>query len=214
MDKTRVLVVDDELDTLNLLKMLLEISGFEPIATLNSVEAIALAELEKPDVILLDIMMPKLDGFALCKMMRQHPELQVRPIIFVTAYDALDLEERKVDAGADAIVNKPINMDKLTTTIDEVRASRQAAKTNSQKAIEKAPPVAVQPKTEVKPPAIVKEKPSEIIPAETDKPKAIQPVADPSPKPTPTKSDIPEVAKSKTSETSPQEPPKPPPSAV
>lgn len=123
-DKTRVLVVDDELDTLNLLKLLLEVSGFDPITTLNSVEALQLAELEAPDVILLDIMMPKLDGFALCKMMRQHPEIKNRPIIFVTAYEALDLEERKDDAGADAVVPKPIDMNKLTETIDEVRKNR------------------------------------------------------------------------------------------
>ena len=123
-NKMRVLVVDDELDTLNLLKLLLEVSGFDPITTLNSVEALQLAELEEPDVILLDIMMPKLDGFALCKMMRQHPEIKKRPIIFVTAYEALDLEERKEDAGADAIVPKPIDMNKLTETIEEVRNNR------------------------------------------------------------------------------------------
>jgi CheY-like chemotaxis protein len=123
-DKTRVLVVDDELDTLNLLKLLLEVSGFDPITTLNSVEALQLAELEEPDVILLDIMMPKLDGFALCKMMRQHPDIKHRPIIFVTAYEALDLEERTNEAGADAIVNKPIDMNKLTETIEEVRNNR------------------------------------------------------------------------------------------
>lgn len=123
-DKTRVLVVDDELDTLNLLKLLLEVSGFDPITTLNSVEALQLAELEQPDVILLDIMMPKLDGFALCKMMRQHPEITNRPIIFVTAYEALDLDERTEDAGADAVVPKPIDMTKLTETIEQVRQNR------------------------------------------------------------------------------------------
>ena len=169
MEKTRVLVVDDELDTLNLLKILLEVSGFEPIATLNSVEAVALAELEQPDVILLDIMMPKLDGFALCKMMRQHPELKTRPIVFVTAYEALDLEERKVDAGADAVVNKPINMDKLTATIEEVRMARQLAKQTSQQqtAIQKAPPTAITPKADVQPPAVIEPKPSEIIVTDT-----------------------------------------------
>ncbi len=207
MDKTRVLVVDDELDTLNLLKMLLEISGFEPISTLNSVEAIALAELEKPDVILLDIMMPKLDGFALCKMMRQHPELKTRPIIFVTAYDALDLEERKVDAGADAVVNKPINMDKLTATIADVHATRQAAKANPQKAIEKAPPAAVEPKAEVKPPAVIEEKHKEIIPAETDKPKAIQPAAEVPSMPSPPKPPTP-ASEAKHAPATPQAPTK------
>lgn len=116
--KTRVLVVDDEIDTLRLLNRLLDIAGYEPITTLNSVEAIALAETENPDVVLLDIMMPDLDGFTLCKMMRANQATQYLPIIFVTAYSALDLEERRKEAGADLLISKPITMDVLVETID------------------------------------------------------------------------------------------------
>ena len=110
---TRVLVVDDELDTLNLLRTILEISGYAPITTLNSVDAVGLAEVEKPDVVLLDIMMPKLDGFTLCKMMRKNEATKSLPIIFVTAYESLDIEERRVEAGANKVINKPIDMDVL-----------------------------------------------------------------------------------------------------
>lgn len=117
---TRVLVVDDELDTLNLLRTILEISGYVPITTLNSAIAVNLAEVEKPDVVLLDIMMPKLDGFTLCKMMRAHSATKDLPIIFVTAYEALDIEERRVEAGANRVINKPIDMDVLIKAIDEV----------------------------------------------------------------------------------------------
>ena len=117
---TRVLVVDDELDTLNLLRTILEISGYTPITTLNSVDAVSLAEVERPDVVLLDIMMPKLDGFTLCKMLRANASTQGLPIIFVTAYEALDIEERRVEAGANKVINKPINMDILVKAIDEV----------------------------------------------------------------------------------------------
>jgi DNA-binding response OmpR family regulator len=117
---TRVLVVDDEQDTLNLLRTILEISGYVPITTLNSVDAVGLAEVEKPDVVLLDIMMPKLDGFTLCKMMRANTATQNLPIIFVTAYESLDIEERRAEAGANKVINKPINMDVLIKAIDEV----------------------------------------------------------------------------------------------
>jgi DNA-binding response OmpR family regulator len=117
---TRVLVVDDEQDTLNLLRTILEISGYAPITTLNSVDAVSLAEVERPDVVLLDIMMPKLDGFTLCKMMRANTATQDLPIIFVTAYEALDIEERRAEAGANKVINKPINMDVLINAIDEV----------------------------------------------------------------------------------------------
>lgn len=124
---TRVLVVDDEMDTLSLLRTILQISGFEPITTLNSVDAINLADTEQPDVVLLDIMMPRLDGFTLCKMMRQNPATSSLPIIFVTAYEALDIEERRVEAGADLVIHKPINIDRLVNAIHEVQKIRSTA---------------------------------------------------------------------------------------
>lgn len=123
---TRVLIVDDEIDTLNLLRMILELSGYQAVTTLNSVDAITLAELEHPDCVLLDIMMPQLDGFTLCKMMRLHPSTAHLPIVFVTAYSALDLEERRVDAGADMVLPKPIGMDALITTVQEAITRRNA----------------------------------------------------------------------------------------
>lgn len=121
---TRVLVVDDESDTLNLLRTILEISGYEPVTTLNSVDALALAEATKPDVVLLDIMMPKLDGFMLCKMMRDNVQTRDLPIIFVTAYEALDLEDRRKDAGADLVIRKPIDFDALVGAVAEARRIR------------------------------------------------------------------------------------------
>jgi CheY-like chemotaxis protein len=116
---TRILIVDDDPDVLTLLRTILKLSGYIPITTLNSVEAIALVETEKPDVVLLDIMMPKLDGFELCKMMRANAVTRELPIIFVTAYELLDIEERRLEAGADLVVYKPVGMDKLVNSINE-----------------------------------------------------------------------------------------------
>lgn len=120
----RVLVVDDEIDTLNLLRTILEISGFQAFTTLNSLEAITLAEIENPDVVLLDIMMPHLDGFTLCRMMRLHPATANLPIIFVTAYSALDLEERRREAGADMVLPKPVGMDMLIQAVENAKKLR------------------------------------------------------------------------------------------
>ncbi len=122
---TRVLVVDDEIDTLNLLRTILEISGYQAFTTLNSVDAITLAEIERPDCILLDIMMPLLDGFTLCKMMRLHPATMHLPIVFVTAYSALDLEDRRREAGADMVLPKPVGMDVLIRTVEEATLLRK-----------------------------------------------------------------------------------------
>src|SRR5260221_2626100 len=128
---TRVLVVDDEIDTLNLLQTILEISGYQAFTTLNSIDAITLAEVEHPDCILLDIMMPQLDGFTLCKMMRMHPTTKNLPIVFVTAYSALDLEDRRREAGADMVLPKPIGMDVLIDAIETATALRPSAKSVS-----------------------------------------------------------------------------------
>ncbi len=129
----RVLVVDDELDTLSLLRTILELSGFEAITTLNSLDAIDLAVAEKPDVVLLDIMMPKLDGFTLCKMMRQNDATRNLPIIFVTAYEALDIEDRRREAGANLVIHKPIGVDLLIRSINEMLVPSTPASGNGDK---------------------------------------------------------------------------------
>jgi DNA-binding response OmpR family regulator len=126
----RVLVVDDEMDTLSLLRTILKLSGFEAITTLNSIDAIDLAVAEQPDVVLLDIMMPKLDGFTLCKMMRQNDATRTLPIIFVTAYEALDIEDRRREAGANLVIQKPISVDLLIRSIGEMLALRAPAPAN------------------------------------------------------------------------------------
>lgn len=110
---TRVLVVDDEIETLDLFRVILEMAGYDVITVLNSTDALMMAELERPDCVLLDIMMPYLDGFTLCKIMRLHPATLALPIIFVTAYPALDLDDRRKEAGADFVLFKPVGMDTL-----------------------------------------------------------------------------------------------------
>lgn len=161
---TRILVVDDETDTLDLLQTILEISGYSPITTLNSVDAIGLAEAEKPDIVLLDIMMPKLDGFTLCKMMRANPATKDLPIIFVTAYESLDIEERRVEAGADMVINKPIDMDELIAAINKARQKRAAPPPVP--AVNPAKPQEIQPAAAAPPaPVVNPAKTQEIQPA-------------------------------------------------
>lgn len=123
----RVLVVDDEHDTLELLRLMLELNGYQALTVLNSIEAIRVAQDNRPDCALLDIMMPGLDGFTLCKMMRLHPATTRLPIIFVTAYSALDLEDRRREAGADMVLMKPVGMDMLIDGIEMAITLRPVA---------------------------------------------------------------------------------------
>lgn len=124
----KILVVDDEVETLDLFRAILEMSGFEPITVLNSVDAITIAEMERPACVLLDVMMPYLDGFTLCKMMRLHPATKGLPIIFVTAYSALDFEDRFKESGADLTLFKPVSMARLIDTIETVLQLRPPKK--------------------------------------------------------------------------------------
>lgn len=119
--KKRVLIVDDEEDTLKLLKIIVELSGYEADTTLNSLDALTMAQVEQPDVVLLDIMMPRLDGFQLCKMMRANPKTRNLPVIFVTAYSALDLDDRRKASGGDMVLSKPVSMDQLIEAIEKVQ---------------------------------------------------------------------------------------------
>jgi CheY-like chemotaxis protein len=130
----RILVVDDEIDTLNLIKMMLELIGYTAIVTPDPAHALTLAETEKPDCVLLDIMMPKLDGFTVCKMLRLQPATRNLPIVFVSAYQGSNLEARRIEAGADLLVPKPASMDALVKTIDRAIAIRSQAQSAAQSA--------------------------------------------------------------------------------
>ena len=122
---TRIMVVDDESDTLDVMKLFLELSGYQACTTLNSTDALTLAEMEHPDCILLDVMMPRLDGFGLCKMMRAHPATNQLPIMFVTAYSPMDLEDRRREVGADMVLMKPFGMDALIASVEKALALRR-----------------------------------------------------------------------------------------
>jgi CheY-like chemotaxis protein len=121
---TRILVVDDEPDTLNVMRLFLEIGGFQSLTTYRPTEAIQLAEVEPPDCIMLDVMMPDLDGFSLCKMMRANPVTANLPIMFVTAYSAKDIEHRRLESGGDLVLSKPFGLDEMTNAIQKVMALR------------------------------------------------------------------------------------------
>lgn len=107
--KTRVFVVDDDEVTLKLLQAVLEKAGFEVQTTDDSENALQLILKSQPDVILSDLMMPKVDGFDLCKSVRGHPTLKETPFIVVTAKAYPSDEDRAKALGADGFVRKPIN---------------------------------------------------------------------------------------------------------
>lgn len=110
MEKNPILlIIDDEKIARETIKMLLFREGYEMVFAENAYEALAALEEVEPDVILLDVMMPEMDGFTLCQKLKSKPHLQHIPIILVTALDHKEDLARGLEAGADDFVNKPVN---------------------------------------------------------------------------------------------------------
>ncbi|MCP4542265.1 MAG: GAF domain-containing protein [Chloroflexi bacterium] len=109
MHESTILITDDELASRTLLKMLLSREGYNLAFASNGAEAIAKATEAPPDLILLDIMMPGMDGFEVCRRLRADPLLSTVPIVIVTALDDRNSRSKGIEAGADGFVSKPFD---------------------------------------------------------------------------------------------------------
>lgn len=105
----RVLIVDDETHNRSLLEIMLSSEGYELFTAASGEEALAVVEEHHPDLILLDIMMPELNGFQITTMLTANPETQHIPIIILSAIDDRGARERGLQVGAVAFLTKPIH---------------------------------------------------------------------------------------------------------
>lgn len=113
----RVLVVDDDPALRAMLEMVLELEGMEVRVAANGHEALEQLALERPDVLVLDVMMPGLDGWGVAERVRQDPRLADLPIIFCTAKTGADATWRGWQLGAASYVAKPFDNDALLAQI-------------------------------------------------------------------------------------------------
>ena len=113
----KVLVVEDFEDTRLFLRLALEDHGFIVLEAENGEKAVENANREKPDVILMDLTMPLMDGFAAAKLIRQNETLKDVPIIAITAHQETDFRSDAKASGFDAYVTKPIDVNWLTELI-------------------------------------------------------------------------------------------------
>ena len=122
----KILVVDDELDTLRLVGMMLESKGYEIIVASNGQKALTLAKNELPDLILLDILMPGMDGYEVTRRLRQDEATSRIPIIMFTAKHGMDSRVLGLETGADAYLTKPISTRELLAHVKAIlgRASK------------------------------------------------------------------------------------------
>jgi two-component system, OmpR family, alkaline phosphatase synthesis response regulator PhoP len=118
--KSTILIVDDERDILDLIEYNLKKEGFVVVTAEDGEEGIMRARQVKPDLVLLDIMMPKMDGLEVVDMMRQDSALKDIPVIFLTARSDEKTEVKGLDRGADDFLTKPISTTKLVSRIKAV----------------------------------------------------------------------------------------------
>ena len=116
----RILVVEDEPDMVGMIKMRLEAAGYETKEALDGQEGLALAREEEPDLIILDLMLPKLDGYKLCRMLKFDEKYRHIPIIMFTAKaQEADIKLGK-EVGVNAYVTKPFESQVLLSKIKEL----------------------------------------------------------------------------------------------
>jgi CheY-like chemotaxis protein len=111
--KQTVMVVEDFEDNRFMMRRLLEMSGYRVIEATNGEEAIEVALRELPEIILMDLSLPRLDGLAATRRMRQHSDLRNTPIVAVSAHDTTDFHAEALAAGCNDYVTKPIDFDEL-----------------------------------------------------------------------------------------------------
>jgi DNA-binding response OmpR family regulator len=109
----RILIADDNLQGVELLEAYLDELGCEVKSAADGESTVKLAQEWKPDVVLLDIMMPRMSGFEVCKRLRANPQTKDVGVLMVTALDQMADVERAVEAGTDDFLTKPIDKSEL-----------------------------------------------------------------------------------------------------
>jgi two-component system alkaline phosphatase synthesis response regulator PhoP len=132
--RATVLLVDDEPDLLELLSYALEREGFRVLTARDGVEGLKVAEAEQPDLFIVDIMMPRMDGVALTQRLREDARLRLTPILMLTARTGEREEIAGLDAGADDYLVKPISPRLLVSRLRALlrRGEREEAATTAQ----------------------------------------------------------------------------------
>lgn len=110
----RVLLIDDDKKLIPLLERGFRYEGFDVLTALSGEQGLALARVQRPDIVILDIGMPGLDGFAVCRSLRLHSDV---PVIMLTARDEVSDKVKALDLGADDYVTKPFAFDELVARI-------------------------------------------------------------------------------------------------
>ena len=118
--KKRILLVEDEKDLVMAVTFRLEDAGYEVITDSDGEEGLGKAKSEKPDLIILDLMLPKMNGYRVCSLLKNDKSSSAIPIIMFTARARFVDKKMSEDAGADAYITKPFKSQELLSKIEEL----------------------------------------------------------------------------------------------
>lgn len=118
--KNRILIADDASHILRILKFNLEHEGFEVFTAKDGDEAVEVAKKVIPDIILMDIAMPNLDGCEACKILRKEPQISEKPIIMLTAMGQFIDKQKAIESGASDFISKPFSPSELIKKIKNI----------------------------------------------------------------------------------------------
>lgn len=140
MTREKILIIDDHEETRRLITLILEEHGYQVLSAASGMEGVPLAQAEQPDLILLDIMMPEMDGYEVCRRFRTMPHLVSTPIIMFTSKGQGQEKWEGFKAGADDYLVKPTRPDEMIDRIEMILASRQGTRRSGDLADIMGPP--------------------------------------------------------------------------
>ncbi len=118
----KILIAEDERDIRDLVAFTLRFAGHEVFAAANGEEAVEMAPNVNPDIILMDVRMPRMTGYEACKIMKQNPDLRDIPVVFLSAKGQEAEIQQGLDAGAEEYLLKPFAPDQLTSRVKVILA--------------------------------------------------------------------------------------------
>ena len=122
----KILLADDEADIVNLVSARLKASGYEVVPAGDGETALKLAKERQPDLVILDVMMPKLDGYKVCRLLKFDSRYKGIPVIMLTARTQPEDIQLATECGADAYLTKPLNSQEFLAKIAELLAAKGA----------------------------------------------------------------------------------------
>lgn len=122
-EQKTILIVEDEVDAADLFAEMMRVSGYRVLKTYSSGPAIAMLSVEKPDLVLLDLMMPDISGLEVLRYIRRDPRLMDIPVIILSAKNLPSDIKTGLDAGASLYLTKPIGYQELKTAVEQLLGS-------------------------------------------------------------------------------------------